>query len=208
MSNLKNYYFSPQLLECGIDEAGCGTLFGRVYTAAVIWNPEIPPHKWLNDSKKVTEPRRNFLYDYIKENAIDYSVTYATETDIDKYGIYKAKLKAMHLALENLNVDPDKILVDGDYFVKYWSNKCDQKVIPHTCIPQGDSKYTSISAASILAKVSRDNYIQDLCDKNTYLDKWYLRNHKGYCTAKHVDAIKKNGITKFHRKTFGPCKYY
>ena len=100
-------------------EAGLGCLFGRAYVAAVIWNPEIPPHKWLNDSKKVTEPRRNFLYDYIKENAIDYSVTYATETDIDKYGIYKAKLKAMHLALENLNVDPDKILVDGDYFVKY-----------------------------------------------------------------------------------------
>ena len=206
MTTLLNYYYSPDILECGVDEAGCGPLFGRVYTAAVIWNPNITPHEWLNDSKKVTEKRRNYLFEYIKENAIDYQISYATETNIDNIGIYKAKIMSMHSAIKNLNVIPDKLLVDGDKFISYWNPDGPTSIIPHTCIVQGDSKYTSISAASILAKVARDNYIKELCDEKPELKKWYIHEHKGYCTKKHTDAIKKYGITQYHRKTYGLCK--
>lgn len=198
-------YFESDRLECGIDEAGLGCLFGRAYVAAVIWNPEIEPHKWLNDSKKVTPRRREFLYDYIMENALDYSVYYIEPGSIDTYNILSAKLYGMHRAVDKLNIVPDHILVDGDQFNKYYSKQFKQ-YIPHTTIVEGDSKYTAISAASILAKVSRDRYIEKLCQEYPILSKqWSINTNKGYGTSKHLDGILEYGITDQHRRTFGVC---
>ena len=121
---------------------------------------------------------------------------------IDKINILQATLKSMHINLDNLMVDIDHILVDGTNFNKY-SN------IPYTCVEKGDNKYYSIAAASILAKVEHDWYIEELCNKNPELNEKYdLLNNMGYGTKKHMESIKKYGTTKFHRKSFSICKFY
>ncbi len=192
-------------LEVGLDEAGRGPLFGRVYIGAVI----IPPDETFNqsfikDSKKLSERKRLMAYDFIKENAIDYTSFYYDEKKIDEINIFKATYEGMHKALDNLLVTPEHILVDGCYFPIYMNNNT---VIPYTCVESGDNKYLSIAAASIIAKVERDKYIYKLCDENPYLKSLYhLDSNKGYGTAQHMEAIKTYGITKWHRKSFGICK--
>jgi len=140
-------------------------------------------------------------FSYIKENAIDWSVAYFDEKQIDEINILSATLGAMHKALDNLQVRPEMILVDGSCFNPYTFKN---KKVSHVCIEKGDDTYSSIAAASILAKVSHDKYIDNLCEEHEELDKFYgLSSNKGYGTAQHLAGIKQHGISKWHRKTFG-----
>jgi len=202
---LKSFY-AEDSLEVGVDEAGRGPLFGRVYVGAAILPPEDFDHSLMRDSKKLSERKRLQAFDYIKENAIDWSVGYFDELQIDKVNIFNATFGAMHKALDNLQVRPEMILVDGSYFTPY---TFENETVNHVCIEQGDDTYSSIAAASILAKVSRDKYIGELCDKHENLNTFYgLASNKGYGTAQHIEGIKQHGITKWHRKTFGICRDY
>ena len=207
---LKNN-FKKNFIEAGIDEVARGCLFGRVYSAAVVWREEKDLDNLLNilnkkkmtikDSKKLKPNQREQLKKYIETFALDYSIGWATEKEIDKLNIRNATFKAMHRALDNLTLKPEHLIVDGNDFEIY-------KTIPHQCIVKGDDKYTSIAAASILAKVYHDNYIKELVKKEPSLKQYDLLNNMGYGTKKHLDTIKKRGISKYHRKTFGICKKY
>ena len=200
-----NSYLHKNLLEVGLDEAGRGPLFGRVYVAAVILPQEDINHEIIRDSKKLSERKRLMVYDYIKDYAIDWVVHYKDEKYIDKHNIFKANYDAMHEAIDKLLVRPEHILVDGNYF-KHYSDK-DGNYISHTTIVKGDDKYTSIAAASILAKVDRDKYIYKMCEDYPKLDEYYsINSNKGYGAKKHIEGIKKHGITKWHRKSFGLCQ--
>ena len=202
---LKGFY-AENSLEVGIDEVGRGPLFGRVYVGAAILPPEDFDHSLMRDSKKLSERKRLQAYDYIKENAIDYSVQYLEADDIDKINIFNATYMAMHKALDGLQVRPDMILVDGCHFIPY---SFENKQVNHVCIEKGDDTYSAIAAGSILAKVERDKYITDLCDKHNNLNEFYgLGSNKGYGTVKHMEGIKKHGITQWHRRTFGICRQY
>jgi len=197
------------VLYAGVDEVARGCLFGRVYAAAVIWRESPDLDKLLNilkikniklkDSKKLSRKDREFLRYYIENLALDYSVGWCDSCEVDSLNISNATFKSMHKALDKLTIIPEMILVDGNRFKKY-------KDIEHECIIKGDGKITSISAASILAKVYHDQYIIDLIEKHPELKKYDLHSNMGYGTKKHMDAIKKYGITKYHRKTFGICK--
>ena len=202
---LKGFY-GENNLEAGIDEAGRGPLFGRVYVGTAILHPTDFDHSLMRDSKKLSERQRLIAYDYIKENAIDFAVYYHDENIIDNINIFNATYDAMHKALDKLQVRPDLILVDGCHFTPY---SFEGKSVNHVCIEKGDNTYSSIAAASILAKVERDKYIKDLCNKYENLNEFYgILSNKGYGTAKHLEGIKKHGISKWHRKTFGICKQY
>tara|TARA_B110001452_G_scaffold88778_1_gene72761 strand:- start:665 stop:1297 length:633 start_codon:yes stop_codon:yes gene_type:complete len=198
-------YLNENTLEVGMDEAGRGPLFGRVYVAAVILPPEDFNHEIMRDSKKLSERKRLIAYDYIKDYAIDWVVHYKDEKYIDEHNIFKANYDAMHEALDKLMVTPEHILIDGNYW-KYYTDK-EGNYISHTTVVKGDNKFTSIAAASILAKVSRDNYIYKFCDDYPLLDEHYsIRSNKGYGAKSHIEGIKKHGITKWHRKSFGLCR--
>ena len=181
-------------MNVGIDEAGRGSMFGPVVAAAVIWDPMIT-HNLLKDSKKLSKIQRKLMFDFVKTYCIDYGIGFASEIEIDEINILQATQLAMHRALENLNLEVDKIQVDGNYF-KQWKN------IPYECIIQGDSLCLNISAASILAKESRDSFIESLVEENNFLNIYDLKNNMGYLTKNHKNAIKENGISSFHRKTF------
>ena len=203
------------VIEAGIDEAGRGPLFGRVYSAAVILpqDGEYFDHSLMKDSKKFTN--KNHLmatYHYIKDHALDYSVAWSSAEEIDKYNIRNATYKTMHKAIDGLNIRPDLLLVDGNDFIPYikvTNDEEDFKSIPHDCIIKGDNTFASIAAASILAKVERDKYILDICNKHPkYRERYGLHSNKGYGAKIHIDGIHKYGITEYHRKTFGICKEY
>tara|TARA_Y100001970_G_scaffold280012_1_gene388282 strand:+ start:10521 stop:11141 length:621 start_codon:yes stop_codon:yes gene_type:complete len=202
-------YYHKDLLEVGVDEVARGCLAGRVYSAAVIWPKELEDdicHPVIKDSKKLSRRRRLILKDYIEEYAIDFAVGWVDEKTIDEVNIMNATMKAMHKALDNLNVDMDYLLIDGNYFKPYVKNK---KVVPYKCVVGGDRTYTPIACASILAKVYHDQYIEKLCDTHPELHKQYgWRSNMCYGTEKHVDGIKVYGISPYHRKTFGICKEY
>ena len=191
-------------IEVGLDEVARGCMFGRVYSAAVIWpeDYEENPDYIIKDSKKLSKKKREELYYYIIDNAIDWNVNYIENEEIDKLNILQATMKSMHNNLDKLLIDVDHILVDGTNFNPY--NK-----IPYTCVIKGDDKYYSIAAASILAKVEHDWYIEDLCKKKPELhEKYDLLNNMGYGTKNHMDNIKKYGISEYHRRSFGICKNY
>lgn len=200
-------FYRENTLEAGVDEAGRGPLFGRLYIGAAILPPDDSfDHSLMRDSKKISERKRLVAYDYIRENAIDYAIHYVEPNDIDVDNIYNATLHGMHSALDALMVKPEHILVDGSTFIPY---SFEGNSIYHTCITGGDDKYTSIAAASILAKVARDNYIKALCKEDATLDEYYgLLSNKGYGTAAHMNGIKEHGISKHHRKSFGICKQF
>ena len=203
-------YGDGNIIEIGVDEAGRGPLFGRVYTSAVIWNNEIiiPDNIKINDSKKLKHVDIVNSAKFIMNNALCYSIDYSDENEIDKINILQATMNSMHKSINNIinninNIKEDNkeflILVDGTYFNKY-------KDINHKCIKGGDGKYLSIACASILAKYSRDLYIEELCNENPDLnEKYKINSNKGYGTKAHMDGIKKYGITKYHRKSYKPC---
>ncbi len=203
---LKQFYESDHI-EVGLDEVGRGCLFGPVCVAGVIWLDEDPePELVIRDSKKVSEKKRTLLKDYILDNSIAYSIQLVDNNYIDKHNILNSTMTGMHKCLDEITdlLSIDTILVDGNHF-EYYSNKYDN-YINHVCVIDGDNTYKSIAAASILAKTYRDEWINKLVDDNPDLEKYDLRNNKGYGTKKHLDAIKKYGITQWHRKSFGICK--
>lgn len=219
---LKKFYLEDEnIFEIGVDEAGRGPLFGRVYSAAVILPKDDKfDHFQMKDSKKFHSKKKiQDVANYIKENAIAWHVSYEDEKCIDEINILQATQKAMHNAIENtIQKVKDKmnsehslqLLVDGNYFHPFKTfNNNKIEFVPHACVEGGDNKYTSIAAASILAKVARDNYIEELVDENPYLSENYaIDKNKGYGAQKHMEGIKKYGITKWHRKTFGICKTF
>ncbi len=187
---LKKYY-DKYLIEAGCDEAGRGCLAGDVFAAAVIL-PKIFKNKILNDSKKLTDKQRKYLRPIIEENAIEWAVARVTAKEIDEINILNASFLAMHRAIDKLKTIPESLLIDGNRFKKY-------KNISHHCIIQGDGKYMSIAAASILAKTYRDDYMDELHQQFPQYD-WL--NNKAYGTKKHREAIIKYGVTKHHRISF------
>jgi ribonuclease HII len=184
-------YYKKNTIECGCDEAGRGCLAGPVVAGAVIF-PFDYKNELINDSKVLSENKRNQLKDIIEKDAIAWAVAFVDNIEIDQINILNASILAMHRAIEKLKIVPEYIIVDGNHFKKYAS-------IPHTCIVKGDSKYLSIAAASILAKTSRDEYMQKL--HSEYPDYSWDKN-KAYPTETHRNAIKIHGITPYHRKSF------
>ena len=204
---LKRYYDTNENIEVGIDEAGRGCLFGPVCIASVsLTNFDDPLVNNIKDSKKLSEKKRNSLYDFIKNNSV-YSIQLISHEKIDEINILKATLEGMHLCLDDIDnkINIDTILVDGNHFPPYFSTKQD-KFIKHECVINGDNTYINIAAASILAKVTRDNHIKELCEKDENLKKYDLHNNKGYGTKKHMEAIKNYGVVEGHRRSFKPCK--
>lgn len=198
----------PDCHEVGIDEAGRGCLMGRVYAAAVIMPSNYPEDdtyiSQIKDSKKLSEKKRCELERYIKNTAIAYGIGYAEPDEIDKYNIYQATILAMHRALSHIKIKIDHILVDGPRFKPYCD--ADDDYPDYTCVVKGDNSYISIAAASILAKCARDSHVISIISDTTIYDMYGWRKNKGYGTKQHMDAIKQNGITKFHRKSFSPCR--
>tara|TARA_B100000900_G_scaffold384350_1_gene373104 strand:+ start:667 stop:1296 length:630 start_codon:yes stop_codon:yes gene_type:complete len=207
---LKQFHEKDKI-EIGIDEAGRGCLFGPVFVAAVIWldkDPNETKEYILKDSKKCSEKKRILLREYIEQNAKAYSVIRISEEEIDKTDILKATMKGMHQCVDEIRsqLEIDTILVDGNHFDIYTDK--DMNPIDHECIINGDNTYKSIAAASILAKTHRDEYILNLVKENPQLSMYAIQNNKGYGTKVHMNAIRENGITQWHRKTFKPCSNY
>tara|TARA_B100001175_G_C19511718_1_gene644345 strand:+ start:2336 stop:2935 length:600 start_codon:yes stop_codon:yes gene_type:complete len=178
-------------LECGVDEAGRGCLAGPVTAAAVILKASFK-HKLIDDSKKLSKIKRKELSEIIKENSIAYSIQFVDSIKIDEVNILNASILAMHKCIKNLSVKPEFLIIDGNRFKKF-------KNIPHETVIKGDGKYLNIASASILAKHARDNYMQKISKKFPNYN-WFKNN--GYPTKQHREAIKKHGITKYHRKSF------
>ncbi|MEO6254521.1 MAG: ribonuclease HII [Ferruginibacter sp.] len=184
-------FFKSQLIEAGLDEAGRGCYAGPVFAAAVIL-PKDFHHPLLNDSKQLNEKERDLLRPIIEKESIAFAVASVDNDTIDKINILQASFSAMHLALAQLQVIPEFLLIDGNRFRSY-----DQ--IPHECIIQGDGKYTAIAAASILAKTYRDEFMQKIHSDFPYYG-W--DTNKGYGTATHRIAIEQYGLCCHHRKSF------
>lgn len=211
MSRLK-FFLKPNIIEAGLDEVARGCLAGPVFAAAVIWdeninNLECPEIKGIKDSKKMNKEKRTYYSNYIKNNCLDWAISYINEKRIDEINIRNASMEAMHDALHKLRIIPEHIIVDGNYFKEY--NELDNNnKIPYTTVVKGDNKYLSIASASILAKVARDNYMKNLVEENKELEIYNWIKNSSYGTKDHLYAIKKHGICEYHRKTFGICKNY
>ena len=179
---------------CGCDEAGAGPLAGPVYAAAVIlsFGEEIPG---LNDSKKLTEKKREALFPVVKEKALAWSVAFVTAEEIDQTDILSARMKAMQLAIDGLNRSADFALIDGNRD----KGKSAAITTCHRCVVKGDSLSASIAAASILAKVSRDHYMLELAEE---YPQYRFDKHKGYGTKLHYELLRTYGPSPVHRRTF------
>ena len=230
IKNLLTPFYNEEsdALEIGIDEAGRGPMFGRVYCAAVIL-PKNENFKFelLKDSKKFSSNKKIIeVAEYIKNNALAYSINFCDEKTIDNINIRNATLNTMHKCIENItnnNTENIKsktkyskksenyyLLVDGNDFKPFTYINKDSALeqISHILVEGGDNKYCSIAAASILAKVERDKYIKSMCNCYSKLDTYYsLESNKGYGTAKHMEGIKKYGISPWHRTSYGCCKH-
>ena len=220
----KFYKEDTNIFEIGVDEVGRGPLFGRVYTAAVVLPKDDSfDHSRVKDSKKFNSKKKiEEAADYVKKNAIAWYVSFEDEKVVDEINILQATQRSMHSSIletrkqliEKMKDKNNKIelLIDGNYFNPITIlNKTTSKIetIPYTTIEGGDNKYTAIAAASILAKVERDKYIEELCEQNPTLSEYYsIDSNKGYGAKKHLDGIKEHGITIWHRRSFGICKNY
>lgn len=177
--------------EAGCDEAGRGCLAGAVFAAAVILPPDFRSDE-LNDSKQLSEKKRYALRPLIEREAIAWAVGIVTPEEIDRINILKASFLAMHRAIAQLRVAPDHLLIDGNRFTPYPG-------IPHTTVVKGDGKYLNIAAASILAKTYRDDYMNELA---AACPGYHWEENKGYPTKAHREAIRRQGITPYHRRSF------
>jgi len=183
--------FSGFSLEAGTDEAGRGCLSGPVVAAAVIL-PKDFKHPFLNDSKQLSEKRREELRPFIEENALAFGVSFIWQEEVDQINVLQASITGMHRAIDQLKITPEFIIIDGNKFNDY-------KEIPHKTIVKGDSKYLSIAAASVLAKTYRDEYMEKIHQEYPMYN-W--AKNKGYPTKEHRDGIREFGATIHHRKTF------
>ena len=222
--------------EVGVDEAGRGPLFGRVYTGAVI----LPStgsgsaatdfnFSLMKDSKKFTSDKKiREVAEYIKQHAVAWAVSYEEPEVIDRINIRRATLQCMRKSINTLieahiddieQLDQQRpttedylLLIDGNDFIPLgkYNEEMDQiDTYTHVCVEGGDNTYACIAAASILAKVARDDYIEKLCDQYPILDEMYaLRGNKGYGAKKHMDGIREHGITQWHRRSYGICKQF
>jgi len=181
-------------LVAGVDEVGRGPLCGAVVTAAVILDPG-RPILGLNDSKKLTEARREMLFDEIREKALAWCIARAEVEEIDRLNILHATMLAMQRAVEGLSVTPKLALIDG--------NRCPQLAVPSTAVIQGDALVPAIAAASILAKVSRD---REMVGLDAQYPGYGIAGHKGYPTAVHLEALQRLGPTPIHRRSFAPVR--
>jgi ribonuclease HII len=226
---------SSKKIVIGVDEAGRGCCWGPVFAGAVILpealsgessssteikrSHKLTGEQLLRDSKKLSEKRREDAMHFVKEYALAWGVGSASSTEIDRVNILQANMIAMHRAIrdciamyrEKYGQDSrfDEILIDGNYFKTYMDTTSDGEtdIIPYSCIVKGDATIREISAASILAKTSRDHYVYDAIHHDPELqEKWNMGKHKGYCTKAHFDAIRLYGIHSEHRKSFGPVK--
>lgn len=190
-NKLESHDLELSTIVASLDEAGAGCGFGPVVAAAVILPNDIE-HPLLNDSKKVTEKNREILFDFIIRNAIDYSIQEVDALTIDRINILQSRFLAMDRCVKSLSTKPKHLLIDGNRFYSSYD-------VNFTCVVKGDSKYKSIAAASILAKVHRDRLVVDLSDKYNL---WDLKKHKGYLTKRHIELISINGLSELHRVTF------
>lgn len=182
---------NPKLLEAGCDEAGRGCLAGPVFAAAVILPKDFVSEE-LNDSKQLSEKKRELLRKFIEEKALVWAVGIVDHKEVDSINVLNASFLAMHRAVDALKIKPDHLLIDGNRFNKH-------KSVPHTCIIKGDAKFLPIAAASVLAKTYRDDYMKKI---HLEFPNYDWDNNKGYPTRKHRAAIEKYGVTKYHRLTF------
>jgi ribonuclease HII len=190
MSKLESFH-TEGMVEVGLDEVGRGCLAGPVVASAVILPTDFD-YDIVKDSKKLSEKKRKEAYELIKEHAIEYSISFVGAKDIDKFNILQSTMAAMHNCLDKLDSEFNHILVDGNTFNVYQN-------VPNTCVVKGDNKFYSIAAASILAKVTRDEYMKEQHEKFP-MYKW--DSNKGYGSKVHREAIIKDGITPLHRETF------
>ncbi|HPR31833.1 MAG TPA: ribonuclease HII [Prolixibacteraceae bacterium] len=184
-------FYREGVLEAGCDEAGRGCLAGPVYAAAVILPPDFF-HPLLNDSKQLSEKQRLILRPVIEQEALAWDLGVVSNEEIDRINVLNASFLAMHRAIENLNQKPGLLLIDGNRFRPYPS-------IPHVCIVGGDGKYTSIAAASVLAKTGRDEYMARLDQE---YPGYHWKENKGYPTGQHRNALRLYGTTPYHRISF------
>jgi len=208
---MKSVFDKTNKYEIGVDEVGRGPLFGRVYTAAVVLPKDLDSSE-IKDSKRFTsEKKLKRVYNYIKDYALYYSIDYVNEGLIDKINIREATFLSMKKSINHILTmmkydfsSKIAILIDGNDFsgMHYYHNHQIRSVPTHL-VKKGDALYYSIAAASILAKVARDEYIYSLCKENIELDNCYhLSKNKGYGTKQHRDGIKEYGLSKYHRKSF------
>jgi ribonuclease HII len=188
---LKLNYSKSFIVEAGLDEAGRGPLAGPVYAAAVIL-PKGYKNKRLNDSKQLSEAARNELRLEIERDAVSFGVAFCTPQEIDTHNILACSILAMHRAVEQLSVSPELLVVDGNRFKPFLG-------IPHQCVVKGDAKFMHIAAASILAKVYRDEYMEKIAEEYPMYD-W--KKNKGYPTLQHRRMIAEHGFSPYHRLTF------
>jgi ribonuclease HII len=217
---LKSFYSDSTEFEIGIDEAGRGPLFGRLYVAGVILpkDRESYHHDWMRDSKQIKSRKKMIeLANYIKTNAIAWHIYYAEPDEIDSLGILNCVMKGMHQCATEIlkkitptNIRNGLLLVDGNYFRPY--SRFDEEsesliTVPHETIEKGDGTFSSIAAASILAKNERDTYMDALCAEHPELgEKYSLNTNMGYGTKAHFEGIRTHGITEWHRKSYkGVC---
>ncbi len=202
MQEIDLYQYEHELYEqgirlvAGVDEVGRGPLIGPVVVACVIL-PQDFVLEGLTDSKKLSEKKREKFYDYIMEHALSVSLGIKDEKVIDDVNIYEATKLAMYEAIEKSPIQPEHVLIDA--------MKLEDLAIPHTSIIKGDAKSISIAAASVVAKVTRDRMMYELDQK---YPEYGFKEHKGYGTKKHLEALEKYGILEFHRKSFAPVKKY
>jgi ribonuclease HII len=184
----------PSALVCGVDEAGRGPLAGPVFAACVILDPA-RPIRGLADSKLLAPERRDVLAVRIRERALAFGVASASVDEIDRLNILQATLLAMRRAVESLSLTPGEVLVDG--------NQCPSLVFPTRAVVGGDATVRSISAASILAKTARDAHMVEL---HALRPEYGFHQHKGYGTPEHLDALRRFGVSEFHRRSFAPVR--
>jgi ribonuclease HII len=226
----KCYNDKESVFEIGVDEVGRGPLFGRVYTAAVILPKDDSfDCSMVKDSKKFTSKKKiQEASQYIKDHALAWYISFEDEKKIDEINILQATQLSMHTSIMEIRkqfnnkmkaqekeekVDYSySLLIDGNYFnpIILLNNKTNKlEILPYVTIEGGDNKYASIAAASILAKVERDKYIEEMCKKYPNLEEHYgIDSNKGYGAKRHIDGIKEHGITIWHRRSFGICKKY
>jgi len=191
---MSTFNYPPYQLIAGVDEVGRGPLVGDVVTAAVILDPA-RPISGLNDSKKLSEKKREALFDIIRENALAFAIGRCSAAEIDEFNILHATMKAMQRAVAGLPIQPEFVLIDG--------NRCPALLMPSQAIVKGDSLVAEISAASILAKVTRD---REMAELDLQYPQYGFAQHKGYPTAQHLAALAEHGALSLHRCSFKPVK--
>jgi len=211
--SLKRQWIEDDLVEVGLDEAGRGSLWGRLYVGAVILSPEDEAYfdngaalREIKDSKKLTRRRRGVLADFIKENAIETAIAWSEPEEIDRLNILRADMAAMHRALDSLQIPFQRILVDGDTFIP-WTDRQTLETVPYIPIVEGDAVSLPIAAASILAKEAHDGWVRETVTANPLLDERYgFASNMGYGTAAHMAGLKTWGADDLHRRSFAPVK--